>query len=91
MSSALTGSSAIWCFEGSNAIKICDKMTFDFYMRLPHIYLLRLKLIAGSFSLVMGRSMGTRLSSSSMINDKVLHGTFTYWNTVIAHDPHILT
>ena len=31
MSPALNGSSAIWRFEGSNAIKIRDGKTFDFY------------------------------------------------------------
>ena len=39
MSSALNGSSAIRHFEGSDAIEICDGITFDFYTRLPHIAL----------------------------------------------------
>ena len=38
MSPALNGSSAIR-FEGSDAIEICDGITFDFYMGLPHMYL----------------------------------------------------
>ena len=37
MNPALTGSSAIWHFEGSNLIEICDGITFDFYTGLPHI------------------------------------------------------
>ena len=39
MSPTLNGSSAIQCFKRSNAIKIRDGITFDFYMRLPHILL----------------------------------------------------
>ena len=38
MSSALK-SSAIQRFKGSNAIKIHDGITFDFYTGLPHKYL----------------------------------------------------
>ena len=41
MSPALSGSSAIRHFEGSNAIEIRDGITFDFYTGLPwgcHIY-----------------------------------------------------
>ena len=37
MSSALNRSSAIWRFEGSNAIEIRDGITFDFYTGLPHM------------------------------------------------------
>ena len=37
MSLALNGSSAIRRFEGSDAIKIRDGITFDFYTGLPHI------------------------------------------------------
>ena len=37
MSSALNGSSVIQCFERSDAIEICDGITFDFYTGLPHI------------------------------------------------------
>ena len=37
MSPNLTGSSAIQRFEGSDAIKICDGITFDFYMGLPEL------------------------------------------------------
>ena len=37
MSPAL-GSSAIRCFEGSDAIEIHDGITFDFYTGLPHIF-----------------------------------------------------
>ena len=33
----LSGSSAIRRFKHSNAIKICNKIVFDFYMGLPHI------------------------------------------------------
>ena len=38
MSSALNGSSAIWHFKSSDAIKIRDGITFDFYMGLPHMW-----------------------------------------------------
>ena len=38
MSPALSGSSAIRHFEGSDAIEIRDGMTFDFYTGLPHIH-----------------------------------------------------
>ena len=38
MSPALNRSSAIWCFERSNAIEIHDGITFDFYMGLPYMY-----------------------------------------------------
>ena len=37
MSSALNGSSAIRRLEGSDAIEICDGITFDFYTGLPHM------------------------------------------------------
>ena len=37
MSPALDGSSAIWHFKHSNAIEICNGITFDFYTGLPHI------------------------------------------------------
>ena len=37
MSPALNGSSAIWHFEGSDAIEIRDRITFDFYTGLPQI------------------------------------------------------
>ena len=37
MSPALNGSSAIRRFERSDAIAICDGITFDFYMGLPHV------------------------------------------------------
>ena len=37
MSPALNNSSAIQRFEGSEVIKICNGITFDFYMGLPHI------------------------------------------------------
>ena len=39
MSLALNGSSAIQHFEGSDAIKIRDGITFDFYMELPQLSL----------------------------------------------------
>ena len=39
MSPTLNESSAIRRFEGNNAIKIRNKMTFKFYTGLPHIYL----------------------------------------------------
>ena len=39
MSPALNGNSAIWRFKHSNAIKIRDGITFDFYTGLPHILL----------------------------------------------------
>ena len=39
MSPALKGSSAIPRFECSDAIKICDGITFDFYMGLSHIHI----------------------------------------------------
>ena len=38
MSPALSGSSAIRRFKHSNAIEICNRMTFDFYTGLPHVY-----------------------------------------------------
>ena len=42
MSPALNRSSAMQHFKGSNAIEICDGITFDFYTGLPHmdIYML---------------------------------------------------
>ena len=38
MSPALRGSSAIWHFEGNDAIEIRDKITFDFYTGLSQMY-----------------------------------------------------
>ena len=38
MRPALNRSSAIWRFEGSNAIEIYDGITFDFYVGLPHVF-----------------------------------------------------
>ena len=35
MSPALSGSSAIRCFEGTDAIEIRDGITFEFYTGLP--------------------------------------------------------
>ena len=43
MSPALNGSSAIRCFKGSDVIEIRDRITFDFYTGLPHIYCDRLR------------------------------------------------
>ena len=40
MSPALNGRSAIQRFEGSNAIEIRNEITFDFYMGLPHLFIL---------------------------------------------------
>ena len=40
MSPVLNGSSVIWHFERSNAIKIRDRIIFNFYMGLPHMYTL---------------------------------------------------
>ena len=37
MSPALNRSSAIRYFKGSDAIEIHDRITFNFYMGLPHI------------------------------------------------------
>ena len=37
MSPALNRSSAIWRFEGSDAIEICGGIIFDFYTGLPHM------------------------------------------------------
>ena len=37
MSPALNGSSAIQRFKRSNAIEICDGITFDFYTGLSHV------------------------------------------------------
>ena len=39
MSPTLNGSSAIWHFEGSDTIEICNGITFDFYTGLPHIHI----------------------------------------------------
>ena len=39
MSPALTRSSAIWCFEGSDAFEVCEEITFNFYTGLPHLHL----------------------------------------------------
>ena len=38
MSPALSGSSAIWHFKHSNGVEICDRITFDFYTGVPHMY-----------------------------------------------------
>ena len=40
MSPALNRSSALWHFEGNDAIKIHDGITLDFYMGLPHIIII---------------------------------------------------
>ena len=42
MSPALTRSSAIQRFEGSNAFEIHNGITFDFYTGLPHVELAKL-------------------------------------------------
>ena len=39
MSPALTRSSTIWHFEGSDPFEVCDEITFDFYPGLPHLHL----------------------------------------------------
>ena len=43
MSPTLNGSSAIWQFEGSDAIEIHDGITSYFYMGLPHVYIYQRK------------------------------------------------
>ena len=48
MSPALNGSLAIQCFEGSDAIEIRDGITFDFYMRLPHVETLYMHLLTNN-------------------------------------------
>ena len=40
MSPALNGSSTIQHFEGSDAIEICDGITFNFYTGLPDMTIL---------------------------------------------------
>ena len=37
MSPALNRSSALWRFERSNAIEICNEIMFSFYPGLPHM------------------------------------------------------
>ena len=49
MSPALNGSSAIWRFEGNDAIKIHDGITFDSYTGLPHVF----AIILGVFCFVL--------------------------------------
>ena len=38
MSPTLNRSSAIQRFEGNDVIEICDRLTFDFYTGLPHVW-----------------------------------------------------
>ena len=45
MSPALTGSSAIRRFEGSDAIEIRDGITFDSYMGLPELQFVAMAII----------------------------------------------
>ena len=45
VSPALNRSSATWRFEGSDAIEIRDRITFDFYMGPSHIKIPKLSLI----------------------------------------------
>ena len=47
MSPALNGSSAIWRFEHSDAIEICNRIIFDFYTGLPHMVVIGLISIGG--------------------------------------------
>ena len=37
MSSSLNGSSVLQRFECSNVVEICNRIIFNFYLRLPHI------------------------------------------------------
>ena len=39
----------MWSFEGSNAIEICNGITFDFYIGLPRV-LFGVKLVLGRHS-----------------------------------------
>ena len=39
MSPALNGSFALECFKRGNAIKVCNRIMFDFYLGLPHIHI----------------------------------------------------
>ena len=50
MSPALSGSSAIRRFEGTDAIEICDGITFEFYTGLPHISLFSTAVSCGALS-----------------------------------------
>ena len=45
MSPTFNGSSAIRRFEGSDAVEICDRITIDFYMGLPHMHVCVLKAV----------------------------------------------
>ena len=38
MSPSLKGSTALKCFERSNAVEIRNRIMFDFYPGLPHMY-----------------------------------------------------
>ena len=39
MSPTVDGSSVIQHFKRSDAVEICDGITFDFYTGLPHMYI----------------------------------------------------
>ena len=49
MSPALNGSSAVWHFEGSDTIEICNGITSDFYTELPHMQEFFVSSIASRF------------------------------------------
>ena len=42
MSPTHNGSSVLQCFERGNAIKIHNRIMFDFYLGLPHMYVMQL-------------------------------------------------
>ena len=40
MSPALKESSKRWCFKRDDVLKVCDGIIFDFYVGLPHVYVM---------------------------------------------------
>ena len=67
ISSALNRRSVIWRFKHSNVIKIHDGITFDFYMGLPHMYLLSQitsNFHEGKYFIVGGKSIKGQLLSA---------------------------
>ena len=72
MSPALNGSSAIRCFERSDAIEIRDGITFDFYTGLPHMVNLTVNFSLTHGSMNMGFATVTTIILPNSVNENNL-------------------